>query len=79
MESNISSLGMEIDFTFILISIIFGIIGLAYFVYGKKQNGYFAAFGIALMAYPYAIHSVFWVVLLGIVFTLAPFALTRFR
>jgi hypothetical protein len=52
--------------------IIFGAIGIAAFLYGKK-NSFFRPMiiGVALMAYPYFISGTFFLYLAGIVLTAA--------
>jgi hypothetical protein len=56
--------------------IIFGSIGLAFFVYGKKQKAVIPLFsGIALMVVPYFISNIYFLVLSGIVLTALPFIL----
>jgi hypothetical protein len=56
--------------------IIFGSIGLALFVYGKKQKAFVPLFsGIGLMVAPYFISNIYFLVLSGIVLTALPFIL----
>jgi hypothetical protein len=56
--------------------ILFGSIGLAFFVYGKKQKAVIPIFsGIGLMVVPYFISNVYFLVLSGIVLTVLPFIL----
>ena len=53
---------------------IFGSIGLGFFVYGKKQKAVIPFFsGIALIAFPYFISNVYVLVLFGIVLISLPF------
>jgi hypothetical protein len=60
----------------LFIGLIAGAIGVAYFVYGKKE-GRFAPMisGIALCVYPYLVSSVLWLCVIGIVLIAAPFLL----
>jgi hypothetical protein len=47
-------------------SMLFGIIGLAAFVYGKKQMLWRPlVIGVALMAYPYFVAKLWWLYLIG--------------
>jgi hypothetical protein len=63
-----SSSGLSIFF-----SILFGLIGTGYFMYGKKNQKYPAMFvGIALGVYPYFITNAFAVILIGIALMLLP-------
>jgi len=56
----------------IFASVIFGSIGFAAFIYGKKQSSFKAlVIGIVLMTYPYFIPSTMAVYIIGIVLTLA--------
>jgi hypothetical protein len=56
--------------------IIFGSIGLAFFVYGKKQKSLIPLFsGVGLMVVPYFISNIYFLVLSGIVLTALPFIL----
>ena len=58
----------------ILASVIFGGIGFAAFVYGKKQSeSRPMLLGIALMGYPYLIQNTIAQYVIGIVLTLALF------
>jgi hypothetical protein len=54
--------------------IIFGSVGLAFFVYGKKQKAVIPLFsGIGLMVVPYFISNMYILILSGIVLTALPF------
>ena len=55
-------------------SIIFGAIGFAVFIYGKKQKNFKAlVVGVALMAYPYFIESSYLITAIGLVLSALPF------
>lgn len=57
----------------LLFGLIFGSIGLAYFIYGKKQANVMMRYcGIALMVYPYFIENKYAVLLIGIALITAP-------
>jgi hypothetical protein len=58
--------------------ILFGSIGVGFFVYGKKQQAIIPLIsGIGLILCPYVISNVYLLVLAGIVFTTLPFAIKR--
>ena len=53
---------------------IFGSIGLGFFVYGKKQKAVIPLFsGLGLMVFPYFISNIFILVLSGIVLVALPY------
>lgn len=52
---------------------LFGAIGLGYFIYGKRQRmGVALACGVGLMLFPYFVPSVTWLILVGIALMLLP-------
>jgi hypothetical protein len=52
--------------------------GMAYFVYGKRQqNGSFLVAGVCLFIYPYMFKSIVALILVGLVLLAAPFLLSR--
>lgn len=54
--------------------IIFGSIGLGFFVYGKKQKAIIPILsGIGLMVFPYFIENIFILILSGIVLAALPY------
>lgn len=58
--------------------VIFGSMGLGFFVYGKKQKAIIPFIsGIGLMVIPYFISNVFILVTTGIVFVASPFFIKR--
>jgi hypothetical protein len=58
----------------LLWGLLYGSIGMAYFVYGKRQQrGVALISGIALMGFPYFVSSVFLSILIGIVLMALPF------
>ena len=60
--------------TSIMWGMLFGAIGMGYFVYGKKQQRAVALIsGIALMVFPYFVSSVYLSILIGIVLMALPF------
>ncbi len=61
------------DSTNLLWSLIFGSIGLGYFIYGKKQSNPVIRYtGLALMIYPYFIINTVVLVLVGICLLYVP-------
>ncbi len=58
----------------LLWGVLFGSIGLGYFVYGKKQRrGIPLLSGVALMAFPYFVSNSFLIVLIGVVLMALPY------
>jgi hypothetical protein len=58
----------------LLIGMIAGVFGVAYFVYGKRQAKLAPLIaGVALCVYPYFIESVVWLCVVGVVLLAAPF------
>ena len=58
----------------LLWGVVFGSIGLAYFVYGKKQRRFVPLLcGIALMAFPYFISNTVLLVVVGLVLSAVPY------
>ncbi|MGA2188426.1 MAG: hypothetical protein ABSH33_07850 [Steroidobacteraceae bacterium] len=58
----------------LLWGLLFGSIGLGFFLYGKKQRAVVPLIcGLALMAYPYFIPNVYALVMIGIVLTAVPY------
>ena len=55
-------------------SVLFGLVGTVYFMYGKKQQKYVAMFvGIGLGVYPYFVTNIIAVVGIGILLMALPF------
>ena len=60
----------------LILGIIFGSVGLGFFVYGKKQAALLPLFsGIGLMVVPYFISNMYILILSGIVLAALPFVL----
>jgi len=56
-----------------IVSAVFGIIGSGYFIYGKKRkNNVVLWTGVALCVYPYAVDSLLWTVIIGILLLMVP-------
>ena len=64
--------------TTLFVWIITGAIGIAYFMYGKRQEkiGFLAA-GVCLCIYPYVIHGLALGILVGAGLAAAPFVFNR--
>jgi hypothetical protein len=61
------------------LSFLFGLVGMAYFVYGKKQSEIaFMLAGGALCFYPYLVANVAWMTFIGVALMAAPFVAARF-
>ena len=55
-------------------SIVFGIIGMGYFSYGKKRdNNSFLLSGIGLMVFPYFVEGLSFNIMVGVALSLLPF------
>lgn len=58
----------------LLVVVLFGSLGLGYFVYGKKQNAIVPLVcGVALMVFPYFVSNVILLIAIGLIFTILPF------
>jgi ABC-type phosphate transport system permease subunit len=58
------------------LSIIFGVFGMTFFVYGKKQQKDIPFYaGIALMVIPPFINNLYILVLVGVILTILPFVI----
>ena len=58
--------------------VIFSIIGLGYFTYGKKSQQFLMLIcGIALMVYSYFVNGILYIVLIGVGLSALPFILSR--
>lgn len=60
----------------ILLGIIFGSIGLGFFIYGKKQKAFIPILsGIGLMVIPYFVANIYILILMGLVLVSLPYFL----
>jgi hypothetical protein len=60
----------------LVIGLIAGIFGVAYFMYGKKQANFTAMIsGLLLCVYPYFFESVLWLSIIGAMLLAAPFVI----
>ena len=60
----------------LLIGLLAGVFGVAYFVYGKKQMKVTPMVaGVLLCVYPYFIESVLWLSVVGLLLLAAPFVI----
>ena len=58
----------------LLWGVAFGAVGLAYFIYGKKQQRFITLFcGIGLMAFPYFISNTILLVVVGLALSVVPY------
>jgi len=64
--------------TMLFLWIVTGAVGVAYFMYGKRQEkiGFLAA-GVCLCVYPYVVHGLGLAILVGLGLSAAPFLLDR--
>ncbi|UJF20604.1 hypothetical protein [Shewanella sp. OMA3-2] len=62
--------------TMIMWSVLFGAIGMGYFIYGKRQQAIVPlCIGMVLMVFPYFVASVASLVIVGIVLVIIPYFL----
>ncbi len=60
-------------------SIVFGMLGVGYTMYGRKQNDlYFILAGLGLMSYTFVVDSTAAVIWVGAVLSVIPFILSKF-
>jgi hypothetical protein len=69
-------MNMNMNQSALLLSVLFGAIGMAYLAYGKKQGELMPALaGIGLCAFPWFISNTWAMVLVGAALTAAPWLL----
>ncbi len=72
--SGMKSMLGSFSLSWIIVAGLFGIIGMAYFMYGKKSLRYvFLICGIVLMVYPYFVTRTLYMVIVGVVVSAVPF------
>ncbi len=60
-------------------SIVFGIIGLGYFSFGKRQDkNIFLFCGLALMLFPYIVHGLTMTIIVGVILGVLPFIVLKY-
>ncbi len=60
----------------LLVGMLAGVFGVAYFVYGKRQTKLTPMIaGVLLCIYPYFIESVLWLAVVGLLLLAAPFVI----
>ena len=60
-------------------SIVFGVIGISYFSYGKKRDeASFLYGGIALMVFPYFVEGLAYNIIVGVFLCIIPFFMKSF-
>ena len=74
--SGMKSMLGSFSLSWIIIAGFFGILGMAYFMYGKKSLRYmFLICGIVLMVYPYFVTQTVYMVIVGVVVSAVPFVI----
>jgi ABC-type thiamin/hydroxymethylpyrimidine transport system permease subunit len=64
------------DVNTLLVGLIAGVFGMAYFVYGKRQTKLTPMIaGVMLCIYPYFIDSLLWLCVVGALLLVAPFVI----
>ena len=72
--SGMKSILGSFSLTWIIVAGFFGILGMAYFIYGKKAVRYiYIICGIVLMVYPYFVTRTLYMVIVGVVVSAVPF------
>ncbi len=62
----------------LMVYIFTGVGGMAYFMYGKRQqNAAFLVAGVCLCIYPYVVSGILTLVLVGLALLAAPFLVSR--
>lgn len=61
------------DHNTIFFNLLFSIIGIGFFSYGRKHNPFFMLSGIALMVYTYFVSSLGWLITIGAILVILPF------
>lgn len=65
--------------TTLISSVFFGSIGVGYFIYGKRQHRLIPLIaGMGLCAFPYFLHNLYAVVIIGTILTAAPWVLRKY-
>jgi len=63
-----------VNSSILLVAVLFGSVGLGYFVYGKKQNAIVPLVcGVVLMVFPYFVSNVILLIAIGLIFTVLPY------
>ena len=69
-------MGMNMDATTLYWGLLFGSIGVGFFLYGKKQQAPVPLFcGLALMVFPYFVSNTWLLVATGVALTVLPYFL----
>jgi hypothetical protein len=67
----------NVDPEMLFFSLLFSIVGIGYFSYGKKHNFYFLLSGIVLMLFPYFVSQLWSLLIWGLGLIVLPFILNR--
>jgi hypothetical protein len=69
---------MDLSFPQIMAALLGSCVGYVYFSYGRSQaDWHLVASGLALMTYSYFVTSLLWLVGVGVVIAVVPFAIRR--
>jgi hypothetical protein len=69
---------MTLDPIGLFFMIFFGMIGLGYYSYGKKESIYYRLAGVGLLVYPYFVDNLWVLGGLGALFMILPIILDRY-
>lgn len=65
---------MSLDPANLFVGLIFGAIGVGYFIYGKKQQKFVPlTIGIALSVYTFFVSDLTWMIVVGVVLSIIPY------
>jgi hypothetical protein len=74
IETSVQITESALNSSLLLLAVLFGSLGLGYFVYGKKQNAIVPLVcGVVLMAFPYFVTNVVLMIVVGLFFSVLPF------
>jgi hypothetical protein len=67
-------MGRTLNASTLLWGMLFGSIGLGFFIYGKKQQAIVPLLcGVALMVFPYFVSGTVWLVIVGVALMAVPY------
>lgn len=70
-------MNIQIDPNSLFFMLLFSVIGIGYFNYGRKNNIYFMVSGILLMVYTYFVNNLVILIAIGTLLVIIPFVLNK--
>lgn len=68
------------NMSYLLLTSLFSLIGMAFFIYGKKTTQFaYLGTGSLLMIYPFFITGTILITVIGVLLTAAPFVIRRYE